>query len=103
VMGPATFSFRWRVSSEGNYDFLALMLDDVLVDYISGEVDWTSRSVTIPAGSHRLTWAYIKDESISLGQDAAWLDQVVLFTDNIELRTKIEQWRNARQRFLPVH
>jgi len=103
VMGPATFSFRWRVSSEGNYDFLALMLDDVLVDYISGEVDWTSRSVTIPVGSHRLTWAYIKDESISLGQDAAWLDQVVLFTDNIELRTKIEQWRNARQRFLPVH
>lgn len=102
VTGPGVLAFQWKVSSEANHDSLAVFLDDVLVDRISGEVDWTRRSVNIPAGSHRLAWTYIKDESINAGQDAAWLDQVEMTAGSGDLASRIQQWRNARQRFLPV-
>jgi subtilisin len=102
VTGPGVLAFQWKVSSEENHDYLALFMDDVLVDRISGEVDWTRRSVSIPSGSHRLAWTYVKDDSINAGQDAAWLDQVEMTAGSGDLASRIEQWRNARQKFLPV-
>ena len=53
VVGPGTLSFHWKVSSEVNYDFLEVFLDDVLQSgTISGEVDWQQKTIPIPAGSH---------------------------------------------------
>ena len=43
---------------------------------ISGEVDWQQLSFNIPSGTHTLQWVYSKDASVSVGQDAGWLDQV---------------------------
>lgn len=77
AVGPGTLSFKWKVSSEKDYDGLAVLLDDTLIDYISGEVDWMPVTVNIPVGTHTVIWAYIKDESIAFGQDAGWVDQVV--------------------------
>ncbi len=31
----------------------------------------------IGAGPHALLWRYVKDGSVSMGQDAAWIDAVV--------------------------
>ena len=80
VTGPGTLSFRWKVSSEDGWDFLRFYIDGAQVSgapEISGELDWTARSVPIPPGTHSLKWAYEKDDECCVGgADKAWVDQV---------------------------
>ena len=80
VSGPGTLSFRWKVSSEEDWDFLRFYLDGAQVPgapQISGELDWVARTVSIPAGTHSLKWAYEKDVECCVGgADKAWVDQV---------------------------
>jgi hypothetical protein len=45
---------------------------------ISGETGWRECTVTTPAGNQLLQWTYSKDGVGSAGQDAAWVDQVVV-------------------------
>ncbi len=101
--GPKILSFWWKVSSEGNGDYLRFLLDGAevaLVPKISGTVDWQQRSITIPAGSHALRWVYAKDGAGTTGADAGWVDQVALssvgvppindhFTDRIVLAAPV--------------
>ncbi|MBI5634635.1 MAG: hypothetical protein HZA15_14290 [Nitrospirae bacterium] len=79
VVGPATLSFWWKVSSEGSFDFLRFYMDGVeQTAGISGDVDWVEvNGINIPAGSHTLQWAYSKDGTVTSGLDAAWVDIVV--------------------------
>jgi hypothetical protein len=77
VTGPGILRYRWRVSSEANYDFLSFYANDFLQQrWISGEVNWTQQSWNIPAGTYTLRWEYEKDITISSGLDRGWLDQV---------------------------
>jgi hypothetical protein len=76
VSGPGTLRFYWKVSSEGNYDFLEFYIDGVLQHQITGAVDWVQKSYTISSGSHTLKWRYMKDVSNSLGNDCGWVDKV---------------------------
>lgn len=76
VTGPATVVFWWKVESEQNYDFLRLDLDGTSQFRISGNVNWETKSVAIPAGNHTLRWVYSKDASQPGGADTAWVDQV---------------------------
>lgn len=76
VVGPGILYYSWKVSSEEDYDFLEFLVDDALYDYVSGEVDWQEGSALIPAGIHFIDWVYLKDEALSAGEDAGWLDQV---------------------------
>lgn len=78
-------TFDWTVSSEANYDWLSFYIDGVRQDRISGCATWTaacwqSRSYNLMAGTHTLRWAYEKDSSVVGGQDAGWLDKVLLPT-----------------------
>jgi len=75
LAGPGNFSFWWKVSSEEKFDVLTLYLDGEPIDKISGEIDWTQKSVLIPNGSHLLRWTYAKDQSLGKGADAAWVDR----------------------------
>lgn len=80
VTGPGTLTFWWKVSSEADFDFMRFRIDGLeqaAAPEISGEVDWVQKTVTVTAGSHTLMWTYGKNESVSAGSDAAWLDQVV--------------------------
>jgi hypothetical protein len=77
VSGPGTLSFYWMVNSEVNYDFLEFYIDGVRQDRISGAVNWQKKSYTITgAGSHTLLWRYVKDVSVSFGNDSGWVDWV---------------------------
>ena len=77
VVGPGTLSFHWKVSSEVDYDFLEVFMDEVLQPgAISGEVDWQQKTISMPAGSHMVKWSYSKDNAISLGADCGWVDKV---------------------------
>ncbi|MFT4642008.1 MAG: subtilisin-like proprotein convertase family protein, partial [Verrucomicrobiales bacterium] len=61
VVGPATVTFQWKVSSEESYDWLRFALDDTVVHEISGDQDWAQIEYEVPEGAHRLKWAYSKD------------------------------------------
>ena len=76
LLGPGNLSFWWKVSSETNFDYLKFYTNNVLQKAICGEVDWQQQTVSLPAGMNTVIWQYLKDYSISLGQDAAWLDQI---------------------------
>ena len=77
VQGPGVLSFYWKVSSETDWDYLALLVDGSEKRRISGEVDWNKLNISIEAGRHQVRWVYIKDKYLSSGKDAAWLDQVI--------------------------
>ncbi len=72
-------SFWWKVSSELGYDFLRFLVDDVLVEEISGEVDWAQVTYPVSGGSTvTLRWEYAKDGSVSDGLDAGFVDELAL-------------------------
>ena len=70
--------FRYKVScqDEAETDFLALFVDYDMVGFWYGEVDWTTFTYPVSAGSHQVTWIYQKDASGSEGEDTAYLDDV---------------------------
>lgn len=73
-------SFRVKVSTELNFDFLRFFIDGVEMASWSGTVPATwqlSPSFPITAGVHELKWIYEKDVTVSVGSDAVWLDGLV--------------------------
>ena len=80
TFAAGTVSFRAKVSSEAGFDLLRFYVDGVPMASWSGTTSaaWQLYSYTLPAGAHTLKWAYEKDASASVGQDAAWIDAVVL-------------------------
>lgn len=74
--GPTTLNFRWKSSTEEDFDFLNLYVDNVWINDISGNSDWASQSVSLGNGEHKIAWTYEKDTNVSGGLDRAWLDSV---------------------------
>lgn len=75
--GPGDLTFQWQVSSEDNYDYLEFWVDGVRSNRIAGEIDWQPQTVSLPSGPHVVRWRYMKDGSVSHGEDAGWVDQVL--------------------------
>ncbi len=88
VVGPKKLFFDWKVSSEANFDELRFTIDGIdAVPPISGDLDWQSVSLDIPAGTHILRWIYEKDGSWSDFQDRGWVDHVALLRSDFGLGT----------------
>jgi len=68
--------FHYKVSSETNYDYFQFNLNDNEIMRKSGEVEWDVKAVEIPAGYNKMEWIYKKDNSVSQGADAAWIDLI---------------------------
>ena len=88
--GPGEMSFWWKVSSEFEYDFLSVRLDGEYIEYISGDVDWEKKLISVPDGMHRFEFVYSKDGSFLDGLDAGWIDEIAYTQDkpiieNIEI------------------
>ena len=88
--GPGEMSFWWKVSSEFEYDFLSVRLDGEYIEYISGDVDWEKKLISVPDGIHRFEFVYSKDGSFLDGLDAGWIDEIIYTQDkpiieNIEI------------------
>ncbi|MDQ7083699.1 MAG: hypothetical protein Q9M36_01675, partial [Sulfurovum sp.] len=60
--------FDWNVSSELDYDFLTLTIDDENQESISGTTSITRQSIDVANGS-TIAWCYTKDSSVSSGLD----------------------------------
>ena len=68
--------FWARTSSEQNYDKLGFYIDAMHQMSLSGNTGWRRCSFPVAAGSHRLLWRYVKDDSGNTGSDCAWIDDV---------------------------
>ncbi len=69
-------SFRFKVSSEQDYDSLVFKVDEQEVARWSGEHDWESATFELAPGQHVFDWWYQKDDNLSQGSDCAWIDDV---------------------------
>jgi hypothetical protein len=77
--GIRTISFYYRVSSESGFDYLRFYVNGVQLNSWSGETGWQFYSTGYSgSGTVDLRWVYGKDGSGSVGQDAAWIDNVVV-------------------------
>jgi hypothetical protein len=52
-------------------------------DKISGEKDWQKKSYSLSAGSRTLKWEYIKNSSVSEGDDCGWVDGLLVGTGKL--------------------
>ena len=77
VQGRGYLTFRWRTSSEWDYDCLRLRVDGDEVASISGERDWEDFYLPVEGdGPHTVEWLYTKDGSSASGEDCGWIDDV---------------------------
>ncbi|MCB2187319.1 MAG: hypothetical protein KQJ78_12930 [Deltaproteobacteria bacterium] len=77
LTGPGVISFWCKVSSEAGDDYLEFRLGGTLLSgRLSGEVGWTRKVYSIPAGTYTFRWAYRKGAAGAAGDDTAWVDQV---------------------------
>ena len=82
VTGAGRIGFWWKASSEAfrqvKIDYVSFCIDGVEQAWIGGDVDWTNVAFNVVGeGTHVLTWEYHKDSEGSVGEDCAWLDEVV--------------------------
>lgn len=77
VTGPTNVSFWWRISA-GAQAFLEVSVDGSISNSISGETAWQQQTLALPDGDHQLAWTFRKEDAGYVGQDAAWVDQLVL-------------------------
>jgi len=77
ILADGLVSFSYNISSESNYDFLQFYVDGVQLAQWSGSQNGNF-TTPITLGQHTLVWKYVKDGSVSVGLDAAWIDDVVV-------------------------
>jgi hypothetical protein len=70
-------SFYRKVSSESGFDYLKFYIDGVKKGAWSGEEDWAEVSFQVDEGTRTFEWTYSKDDSVSDGDDTAWIDDIV--------------------------
>jgi poly(beta-D-mannuronate) lyase len=83
VYGPGVLSFWWKVSSEPSNDKLRFYINGSQQENITGEVDWTWRTYALSSGSNFIQWQYVKNSSISAGQDRGWVDQIIYISNSV--------------------
>ncbi len=71
-------SFDVKVDSEAGYDILRFYIDDVYQDQWSGLSATETVIFPISGGTHTFKWDFTKDGSVSRGQDAAWVDNIII-------------------------
>ena len=73
---PDSIKFYYKVSSELNYDYFSFRLNGKELFRKSGEVSWEKKVFAVPSGVNSMEWIYKKDNSVSHGTDAAWVDLI---------------------------
>ena len=71
-------NFRCRTSSQSHFDLLRFYLDDVEQLQWSGETDWMEATIYVSHGWHTYSWEYSKSVNISMGDDCAWVDAIII-------------------------
>ena len=69
MVGPASFSFDWKVSCNMRGHYLAWFVDGVEQARIRGEVDWATVAASVPEGAHVVRFDYVKGSTSASGED----------------------------------
>lgn len=82
VNGSTQLDFRWAVVSEKDHDWLRLVVDGEQVAALTGNCSsFSSHTMRIlGAGEHEIRWEFVKDDSGSVADEGAWLDDVQFCT-----------------------
>ncbi|MDA3944473.1 MAG: C25 family cysteine peptidase [Bacteroidetes bacterium] len=72
-----SISFFRKVSSESGYDKLLFYIDNNQVGEWSGNEGWSKVAYPVNAGTRTFKWEYMKDGSVSNGDDNAMVDYIV--------------------------
>ena len=59
------------------YDYLAFYIDGIEQGKWAGEIAWSQNSFSVTPGEHTFLWQYNKDQGVTGGDDAAWIDNIV--------------------------
>ncbi|MFZ2198766.1 MAG: choice-of-anchor D domain-containing protein, partial [Thermodesulfovibrionales bacterium] len=78
VISSGDISFWYKVSSEFFWDVMEFRIDGSLKNWpgYSGEAGWTQTTFSVTPGVHIFRWEYLKDDTLSTGSDAVWLDDL---------------------------
>ena len=76
VLADGDISFYVKTSSEQTFDRLHFYIDGSEQGMWSGETAWTNVLFPITEGEHTLEWRYTKDNSVSSGDDCAYVDYI---------------------------
>lgn len=76
LFNSGELTFDYKVDSENCCDRLRVYIDGNVVGTYTN-YNWTTVSLAIPDGEHVIEWRYVKDGSVSSGQDTAWIDNIV--------------------------
>ena len=72
-----TLTFRYKVSSEQNYDKFIFTANNTQVFSKSGSLAWEEYTYTAAtSGTYNFEWKYTKDSSVNRNDDCAYLDDV---------------------------
>jgi hypothetical protein len=78
-------SFWKKNSSEQNHDYLKFYINGMLKNQWSGEdADWSQVSYMVMAGTNTYRWDYVKDNSVSEGNDCVWIDDIIFPAETID-------------------
>lgn len=94
-------SFWFKVSSEANYDYLHFYSNSEELGKWAGDWNWTRAAFNIPAGEQTFAWHYLKDYSVSNGEDCARIDYVVLPAYAVATSTSEKQITENRLNVYP--
>ncbi len=78
------FSFAYKVSTESCCDGLSFAIDGSSEGNWRGNIDWTTYTTTLAAGTYELEWRFFKDSSVASGADAAWIDDISIGVPPLE-------------------
>lgn len=78
LVEAGSITFPYCVSSENNYDWFTINVDNVQRVRVSGSYAWTVYTQQLDAGEHTVTFTYSKDGSTSRGEDAAGIGYIEL-------------------------
>ncbi len=102
VIKEDTLSFLYKVSSEEDFDFLEFWKNNRLLGKWSGIHDqWEKAAFLIPEGTHTFTWKYVKDYSVSHGEDCAWIDNIIFPPSDIYAAAGSQQKNDASLTVFP--
>ena len=77
LSGTGELRWRWKASTEADFDILEFLVAGQVVRSVSGEVDWTEATYQMTnTGPQVVRWRYRKDNIVSTGQDRGWIDQI---------------------------
>ena len=92
IVGPASFSFDWKVSCNTRGHYLAWFIDGVEQSRIRGEVDWTTVAASIPDGEHIVRFDYVKGSTAAAGEDKGQVRNFSIDPVRIETESMQVMW-----------